>query len=106
MTRDDVVREFVGGFLTLDETAALLAVSRTSIYRLMRRNELPWVRVGGVRRVPKKAVNNLIERALAGSDVEEAPGNHGQLEQAQRPVTTKNRAACGCQPGVAELTAP
>ena len=68
MTRDEIVRETVSGFLTIDETAALLAVSKASLYRLMQRHEIPWVRVGSVRRIPKRAVNELVDQALTGRD--------------------------------------
>lgn len=42
------------------EAAEALRVSRSKAYELMNRGEIPWVRVGRVRRVPVEALRQLI----------------------------------------------
>ena len=42
------------------EAAEALQVSRSKVYELMNRGEIPWVRVGRVRRVPVEALRQLI----------------------------------------------
>ena len=42
------------------EAAEALRVSRSKLYELMNRGEIPWVRVGKVRRVPVEALRQLI----------------------------------------------
>ena len=42
------------------EAAEALRVSRSKVYELMNRGEIPWVRVGKVRRVPVEALRQLI----------------------------------------------
>lgn len=50
-------------FLTASETASFLAIGRGSVYELIRRGELPVVRLGRLVRVPKSGLT-----ALAVSD--------------------------------------
>ena len=42
------------------EAAEALRVSRSKVYELMNAGEIPWVRVGRVRRVPVEALRQLI----------------------------------------------
>ena len=42
------------------EAAEALGVSRSKVYELMNRGEIPWVLVGGARRVPVEALRQLI----------------------------------------------
>jgi excisionase family DNA binding protein len=49
------------GFLTVNETAAELRVSRSTIYRMFRSGELRWVTVAGRRRVPREALQELAD---------------------------------------------
>jgi len=46
--------------LKLSEVAARLSISRSTIYRLMARGELPVVRVGGILRFPATEIDRLI----------------------------------------------
>ncbi|MFZ0907247.1 MAG: helix-turn-helix domain-containing protein [Mycobacterium sp.] len=48
-------------FLTVAEVAALMRVSKMTVYRLVHNGELPAVRVGRSFRVHAKAVNDLLE---------------------------------------------
>jgi excisionase family DNA binding protein len=58
-------------FLTVAEVAAIMRVSRMTVYRLVHSGELPAVRVGKSYRVPQKAVDDY----LRGSYVDtERPG--------------------------------
>ena len=43
-------------FLTPDEVREYLHVSRNTVYELLRRNEIPHVRLGRLIRVPKAAL--------------------------------------------------
>lgn len=48
-------------FLTVAEVAALMRVSKMTVYRLVHNGELPAVRVGRSFRVHSKAVHDLLE---------------------------------------------
>jgi excisionase family DNA binding protein len=55
-------------FLTVAEVAAIMRVSKMTVYRLVHAGELPAVRVGRSFRVPEQAVHDY----LRGSFVETA----------------------------------
>ena len=42
------------------EVAAALGVSRSKVYELMNRGEIPWVLVGNARRVPVEELEQLV----------------------------------------------
>lgn len=48
--------------MTVKELRTLLKLSQPSIYRLMERGELPYVRLGKSRRVKREDVARFIER--------------------------------------------
>ncbi|KAA2264860.1 helix-turn-helix domain-containing protein [Solihabitans fulvus] len=50
-------------FLTVAEVAAMMRVSKMTVYRLVHSGELPAVRVGKSFRVPEKAVHAYLESA-------------------------------------------
>ena len=50
-------------FLTVAEVAALMRVSKMTVYRLVHAGELPAVRVGRSFRVPEVAVHGYLENA-------------------------------------------
>ncbi|MBA3417276.1 MAG: helix-turn-helix domain-containing protein [Geodermatophilaceae bacterium] len=50
-------------FLTVAEVAALMRVSKMTVYRLVHSGELAAVRVGRSFRVPEKAVHNYLHDA-------------------------------------------
>ena len=50
-------------FLTVAEVAALMRVSKMTVYRLVHSGELTAVRVGRSYRVPEKAVNDYLRSA-------------------------------------------
>ena len=51
-------------FLTVAEVAAIMRVSKMTVYRLVHSGELPAVRVGRSFRVPEKAVHDYLEGAF------------------------------------------
>ncbi|MDD7811699.1 MULTISPECIES: helix-turn-helix domain-containing protein [Mycolicibacter] len=51
-------------FLTVAEVAALMRVSKMTVYRLVHNGELPAVRVGRSFRVHAKAVHDLLETSF------------------------------------------
>ena len=50
-------------FLTVAEVAAVMRVSRMTVYRLVHSGELPAVRVGRSFRVPERAVHEYLRAA-------------------------------------------
>ena len=50
-------------FLTVAEVAAMMRVSKMTVYRLVHSGELPAVRVGRSFRVPQDAVHGYLEKA-------------------------------------------
>ncbi|HEY2723406.1 MAG TPA: helix-turn-helix domain-containing protein [Pseudonocardiaceae bacterium] len=50
-------------FLTVAEVAAMMRVSKMTVYRLVHAGELPAVRVGRSFRVPEEAVHGYLEKA-------------------------------------------
>jgi excisionase family DNA binding protein len=64
-SRDDDDRQpeqapLVGSFLTVAEVAALMRVSKMTVYRLVHAGDLPAVRVGRSFRVPEEAVRGYL----------------------------------------------
>ena len=59
-------------FLTVNEVADLMRVSRMTVYRLVHAGELPAVRVGRSFRVPQDA----LDAYLRSSATVEHPGEH------------------------------
>lgn len=49
-----------GSFLTVAEVAALMRVSKMTVYRLVHAGDLPAVRVGRSFRVPEEAVRRYL----------------------------------------------
>jgi excisionase family DNA binding protein len=50
-------------FLTVAEVAAMMRVSKMTVYRLVHNGELPAVRVGKSFRVPEQAVHDYLRSA-------------------------------------------
>ena len=51
-------------YLTVDEVAAVLKISRWKVYRLLRSGELDSFLVGRCRRVPASALAEMIQRLI------------------------------------------
>ena len=52
------------GLWSVKEAARFLDVSPASVWRFMSRGLLPWSKVGGSRRIPRKAIMDWVERSL------------------------------------------
>jgi excisionase family DNA binding protein len=61
------VDELDQGLLTVVEAARVLHVGRTTVYGLMERGQLQFVRIGRARRIPKAAIRDFIKRNLKGA---------------------------------------
>jgi excisionase family DNA binding protein len=53
-----------GGLLTVAEAVAFLRIGRTTLYGMLSRGDLPSARIGRARRIPRRAVIELANRAL------------------------------------------
>jgi excisionase family DNA binding protein len=56
---------------TVDEVAAILRVPATTVRRLIRKQELPAIRLGRTYRVPKSAIDRLFAVPILGFSPEE-----------------------------------
>ena len=54
------------GLLKVSEAAAFLQLARASLYVLMDQGELPFVKLGRSRRIPRRALVELAARGLRG----------------------------------------
>lgn len=54
-------------FMTVAEVAAVMRVSKMTVYRLVHNGELPAVRVGRSFRVPQKAVDEFLDDSYHGT---------------------------------------
>jgi excisionase family DNA binding protein len=61
--RPDLVAE---GLVTVKEAGQFLRLSVASVYGLMARGELPFVKLGRSRRIPRRALVELAARNLVG----------------------------------------
>jgi excisionase family DNA binding protein len=61
MSKDNPLAEV--RFLTVAEVAAIMRVSKMTVYRLVHAGDLPAVRVGRSFRVPEKAVDDYLRTA-------------------------------------------
>ena len=59
---------------TVEETAEILTVSRRKVFELIRTNELRSVKIGGLRRVPSRAIEEYIERLMEGAPQKRTDG--------------------------------
>lgn len=55
------------GLVAVAEAAAFLGVSRSALYLMMDRGELPFVKLGRSRRVPKRALQEIARQRLQGA---------------------------------------
>jgi excisionase family DNA binding protein len=54
--------------LTVEEAALLTRISRSKLYELMQRNEIPSITIGRSRRIPREALIAWIARRAAVAD--------------------------------------
>jgi excisionase family DNA binding protein len=55
-------------FLTVAEVAAVMRVSKMTVYRLVHSGHLPAIRVGRSFRVPEQAVHDYLRESYVGAD--------------------------------------
>lgn len=55
------------GHVTVTEAARFLDLSRSAVYSLMERGELPYVKFGRARRVPKRGLIEFAASMLRGA---------------------------------------
>ena len=61
---ESITSEFV--FVKPVRAAKLLDISRSKIYEMIQRNEIPAVRLGGCLRIPVSALDDLVAKARQG----------------------------------------
>ena len=61
---DSIKSEFV--FVKPVRAAKLLDMSKSKIYEMIQRNEIPFVRLGGCLRIPMSALDDLVAKATRG----------------------------------------
>lgn len=54
-------------FMTVAEVAAIMRVSKMTVYRLVHSGELPAIRVGRSFRVPESAVHAYLKQSYMGT---------------------------------------
>ncbi len=52
------------GLMTVNDAAAFLAVTRATVYAMMRAGTVPYVYIGSVRRIPRAAIKSLVLTGL------------------------------------------
>jgi excisionase family DNA binding protein len=52
------------GLMTLDEVADFLSLTRQSVYNMIERGDLPSLKLGAARRIPRSALFALVERKM------------------------------------------
>ncbi len=83
MMRDSDAALVEDGLLKVAAAAAFLSLSRATLYTLMDRGELPFVKLGRSRRIPRRAVIQLAARALRGGEA--FSESSGQLDELKTP---------------------
>ena len=71
-------------YLTVEEVAAVMRVSKMTVYRLLHSGDLPGIRVGRSFRVPQHALDAYLRSsstvpAELGSDISEDADEQGRL---------------------------
>lgn len=64
MDTKEAPKSLVPILLKVEEAAQLCNVSRSTVYDLMGKGEIPSIKVGRVRRIPRVAIDQFIERQL------------------------------------------
>jgi len=55
------------GLARIDEGCRFLGISRAKLYEIMDRGELPYVKIGRSRRLPRQALKEFAARRLIGA---------------------------------------
>jgi excisionase family DNA binding protein len=54
------------GLVSVAEACKFLGLSRATLYVLMDKGELAYCKIGGSRRIPRRALTGLAEKSLVG----------------------------------------
>jgi excisionase family DNA binding protein len=71
------------GLLRVPQVTKLLGLSRSKVYQLMERGELPYVKSDKARRVHRQCVEDYVRRHVVGPD---PPLPTSRLEGMSRPI--------------------
>ena len=63
MTATQMASDFDVRFLTVAEVAAIMRVSKMTVYRLVHAGDLPAVKVGRSYRVPEQAIHDYLRQS-------------------------------------------
>jgi excisionase family DNA binding protein len=63
------VEQLPSKLLTVDQVAQILNVKRSKVFDLVRRQEIFSVKIGGLRRIPVKAVDDYVEMLIGPDEV-------------------------------------
>jgi excisionase family DNA binding protein len=55
------------GAVTIARASEISGMSRAWLYGAMERGDLPYIKLGGARRIPRRALMQLLERNLIGA---------------------------------------
>lgn len=56
------------GAMTVREAEAFTGLGKSFLYALMNQGRLPYIKIGGARRIPKAALINLMAKHLVGGE--------------------------------------
>jgi excisionase family DNA binding protein len=56
-----------GGLVTIGDAATFLRLGRSTVYQLLEAGQLPSVKIGRARRIPRAAIVELAARHLVGN---------------------------------------
>jgi excisionase family DNA binding protein len=55
-------------FLRPTEASATLKISRSKLYEALQRGEIPWVKIAGLTRIPRRWIDEQISKAMQCDD--------------------------------------
>lgn len=66
MSDEQISDVLARGVLKVPEAAKMLNLSRSALYALMEKGDLAYLKIGGARRIPRAAIEDLARRCLVG----------------------------------------
>jgi excisionase family DNA binding protein len=86
---DDLGQPMDKLIVSVPEAAELLGVSDDLVYELTERGDLPCIRLGRRKVIPRKAIESLVEQAVTGfdSDVAKTVTEHRSTRNKGQPKT-------------------
>ena len=65
---NDVREMMMDGAVTVTQAIAFTGLQRTTLYALMERGELPYLKVGRARRIPRRALTEMLARFVVARE--------------------------------------